>query len=200
MHVFNPLSHLTEPHLARHAPFIAVVDDALTGDECDGLIARIESLSPSAAPVTTNRGFVHRPDIRNNERVMFDDLELAADLFARVREIAPATLREGVRHTVSRGLNERFRGYRYSAGQRFAPHYDGAFRRDSQECSELTVLFYLNEGFIGGKTTFCDWEVSVEPRRGRALLFTHHTLHAGDTVEEGRKYVLRSDLMYRAGA
>ena len=195
MEVRHPINQ-NDPFFLRHAPFIAVVDEVLSAGECETLIERIESLSPSFAPITTARGFVDRPDIRNNDRVIFDDVALAADLFERLRQLLPERLRPDDDPRTAVGLNPRFRGYRYSPGQRFAPHYDGHYQNDA-ECSELTVLFYLNEGFVGGATSFCDWEVKVEPRRGQALLFSHRVLHEGCILESGRKYVLRSDAMYQ---
>src|SRR5262245_13947207 len=183
-------------------PFIALVDDVLSADECRALVDRIESLSPTFAPITTLRGFENRPDLRNNDRVMFDDADLARRLFERLKPIVPAKITTPGRsddvELAPVGLNERFRGYRYNPGQRFAPHFDGAFVRDERERSELTVLFYLNDGFSGGATAFLDWGVKVDPRRGQALLFCHPILHEGCLLERGTKYVLRSDVMYRA--
>ena len=96
-------------------------------------------------------------------------------------------------------MNERFRCYRYEPGQRFAPHFDGAFVRDAHERSHLTLMVYLNEGFGGGSTAFLDWDREVAPRLGSALVFQHRLLHEGCTVTSGVKYVLRSDVMYRSG-
>jgi prolyl 4-hydroxylase len=198
MHVTYPLSHIHDPILERRLPFICVIDGLLSLSECEILIRRIDSLGPTAAPVTTHRGFVHRPDIRNNERVIFDDLELAADLYRRIESVLLPEMIDEDRRCVPCGLNERFRGYRYQQGQRFAPHFDGAFRRSARESSTLTALFYLNDGFGGGETAFNDWEIHIDPLPGRVLLFTHHVLHEGKCLEYGQKYVLRSDVMYRA--
>jgi prolyl 4-hydroxylase len=174
------------------APLVFTIAELCTPAECAALIARIEWIGPEAAPITTSRGFVMRPDIRNNTRVMFDDVELAAKLHARITGAAPAALC-GRRLA---GVNERFRCYRYEPGQRFAPHYDGAFARSRTERSELTFMVYLNDDFTGGKTRLHDFEVTVAPRTGSALLFQHHTLHEGCVVESGIKYVLRTDVMY----
>lgn len=174
-------------------PIVFTVDDVLTRDECSQLVARIEQLGPDAAPITTARGFVMRPDIRNNTRVIFDDVALARDLFARIADAIPTPL-WGLR---SVGANERFRCYRYEPGQRFAPHFDGAFRRDVDEVSQLTLMVYLNDGFGGGETAFHALGRTVVPRTGMALLFQHHVLHEGCSVTSGVKYVLRSDVMYR---
>jgi hypothetical protein len=134
------------------------------------------------------------PDIRNNKRVMFDDHALAADLFVRVKPGVPAVLC-GMNPV---GANERFRCYRYEPGQKFAAHYDGAFQRDEYEISLLTLIVYLNEDFGGGTTEFLDFDLHATPRTGTALLFQHRLLHEGCTVTSGMKYVLRSDVMYRA--
>lgn len=174
-------------------PQVFTIDDVLTPAECAAMIARIDALGPTPAPITTHRGFVMRPDIRNNRRVMFDDPDLAAALFRRVRDALPDPLSN--RRPV--GVNERFRCYRYDPGERFAPHFDGAFTRDRDEASLLTFMVYLNAGFTGGQTRFHDLGVDVDPHPGRALFFQHMHLHEGCTVETGTKYALRTDVMYR---
>lgn len=178
--------------LDHAAPMVFVVPNVLDAAECAAQIARMEALGPSEAPITTAAGFVMRPDIRNNKRVMFDDVELAQTVFTRIVPELPATLCK-MRPV---GANERFRAYLYEPGQRFAPHYDGAFKRNDREQSLLTLMIYLNEGFAGGQTRFHDWDVDVVPRTGMALLFQHKVLHEGCVVDAGKKYVLRSDVMY----
>ena len=37
----------------------------------------------------------------------------------------------------------------------------------------------------------------MTPERGKALVFYHRQLHEGMPVVRGRKYVLRTDVMYR---
>lgn len=65
---------------------------------------------------------------------------------------------------------------------------------------------YLNGGdFEGGETTFYDDEGNeqcrIRPYAGLVVLFDHDILHEGSPVRQGRKYVLRSDIMYsRCGA
>ncbi len=175
------------------APLVWTIPDVLTAAECATYIARIEDLGPTEAPISTSRGFVMAPDIRNNKRVMFDDHALAADLFSRVKSAIPQTLCN-MRPV---GANERFRCYRYEPGQKFAAHYDGAFVRDDHERSLLTLIVYLNDDFAGGTTEFLDFDLHAHPRTGTALLFQHFLLHEGCTVTSGMKYVLRSDVMYR---
>jgi prolyl 4-hydroxylase len=176
-------------------PLVFTVADLLDADECAAHVARIDALAPTDAPITTSRGPLMRPDIRNNRRAIFDDTRLAADLFARLLPVLPDPL--ALRRPV--GLNERFRCYLYDPGQRFAPHYDGAYRRDDGDASLLTFMVYLNDGFTGGATAFHHLGLDVVPRRGLALLFQHHLLHEGCAVETGHKYVLRTDVMYSRG-
>ncbi len=170
------------------------VRDVLSRDECSALVARIEATGCVPAPITTGGGFVMRPDIRNNTRVILDDVALAADLFRRVYEHVPKVVAGW--NVV--GANERLRCYRYERGQRFAPHYDGSFVRHAGEMSRVTFMLYLNDDFDGGTTDFFEPAQRIEPRAGTALFFQHRLLHEGCAVTAGVKYVLRSDLMYRA--
>jgi predicted 2-oxoglutarate/Fe(II)-dependent dioxygenase YbiX len=180
--------------IEHHGDRIVTVEGLFSPDECDDLVRLAESVGFSDAPITTGHGFVLRPEVRNNTRVMLDDRQRAEALWDRVAPFAPARRRrlEAV------GLNERFRFYRYEPGQYFRWHYDGAFHRSPSERSLFTAMLYLNEGFEGGETEFDLGEgpVSITPGRGLLLLFDHGLLHQGAPVRRGRKYVLRSDVMY----
>jgi predicted 2-oxoglutarate/Fe(II)-dependent dioxygenase YbiX len=175
-------------------PLVLMLPHLVDAETCARLIGIIERLGPAPAPITTAAGFVMRPDIRNNDRVMFDDTALAAQLFERVRPHLPERLEVDWRICAT---NERFRCYRYQPGQYFAPHYDGAFQRNPRERSLLTMLVYLNACEAGGSTRFLDLDLEVEPQPGAALLFNHFLLHEGAPVVKGTKYVLRTDVMYR---
>ena len=176
--------------MIKLADGIYTIPNLLTPEECQDYIALTERIGYEAAPITTGHGFVMRPDIRNNARVILDDMARAEALWQRVRPEVPHVL-EG-RQAI--GLNERFRFYRYDPGERFAPHTDGPYRRANGEESLLTFMVYLNEGFSGGETNF--GEVWVTPETGLGLIFDHYLLHEGAAVIRGRKYVLRSDVMY----
>lgn len=177
-------------------PLHWTVSDVLTTAECADLIVRIDSSEPELATINAPGGVVRDPSRRNNTRVMFDDVELAGMLYQRVASHIPEVLC-GMRRV---GANERLRCYRYDVGQRFAPHHDGSFARDDLERSLLTFMIYLNEDFEGGETNFLELDVSVKPRTGSALLFQHPILHEGAEVTAGRKYAVRSDIMYRRDA
>jgi predicted 2-oxoglutarate/Fe(II)-dependent dioxygenase YbiX len=169
---------------------IDVVPGFLTGAECEEYITLTEARGYEPAPITTPFGFKMRPELRNNQRVIVDDREWAGMLWLRARDEIPVFLQG--RQAI--GLNERFRFYRYDAGERFAPHRDGPYRRENGEISLLTFMVYLNEGFSGGETVVKG--LPVTPQQGMALIFAHDLLHEGAAVTSGRKYVLRSDVMY----
>ena len=171
---------------------VFVIHGFLTGDECDDLIARSEALGYEAATV----GDVLLTQMRNNARVILDDPGLASTLWDRARPFLPQS--DGCEAV---GLNDRFRFYRYDLAEAFAPHYDGSVCRGADEESRLTFMVYLNEGCEGGGTHFYDpggtLKLAVRPERGKALVFAHLRLHEGAPVTGGRKYALRTDVMYR---
>lgn len=175
-----------------------VVHNFLTPEECDYYTTLSESVGFGDAPITTSAGFVMRKDIRNNDRVMIDEPRIAETIWERLRPLFPAR----VQFWVPVGLNERWRFYRYDPGQQFDWHYDGAYERSAQERSAFTFMIYLNGGVAGGATEFKgahgrDAVVRVQPEAGKALVFPHRILHRGAPVADGRKYVMRTDVMCR---
>lgn len=181
-------------HIDPDQPYIIKAPHILSKAECAGLIERIEALKPEIATVNSISGTKINRDIRNNDRVIFDDQELADKLLERIREKAPPEI-HGMQLV---GANEKFRCYRYQPGMRFAPHSDGSFIRNENERSCYSFLVYLNEECEGGATTFLtEPEVAVQPETGMGLLFQHPITHEGSIVTAGIKYVARTDLMYR---
>jgi prolyl 4-hydroxylase len=177
---------------------IFVIRACLGAEECQAFVDRSERDGYDDATISTARGAIMAKAIRDNARLMIDDSELASELWRRMTGLFPTT----VGRSTAVGFNERFRFYRYDVGQKFAPHYDGHFQRDDGDRSELTVLFYLNDDFFGGETKFYTDDrtprYSIRPERGMALVFAHLQLHEGAPITSGRKYVLRTDVMYRS--
>ncbi len=179
---------------------VFTIEHFLFDEECRELISSSESIGFEAATVNAVGGQQYMPDWRNNTRVIVDDLQRAAWLWDRAAPVVP----ESIGEWRAVGVNERLRFYRYDPGQQFNWHTDGYFLRENGEKSFLTFMIYLNGGFGGGETSFTDemadqtFEAfAVTPEPGLALFFTHHLCHKGEPVSEGRKYVLRTDVMYR---
>ena len=185
---------------------IFTLSNVLSPEECAEYIALSEHIGYTAAGLTVGQDeYMMAPNVRNNDRVILDDQERAADLWHRIAEYVPSRIDQWS----AIGLNERLRFYRYDPGQRFALHGDGSYRRKNGDMSRLTFMIYLNDGFEGGETCFYlanpylklidssgAPDVSVVPTEGMALCFRHELRHEGAPVIRGRKYVLRSDVMY----
>jgi len=106
MNIRYPLREVEWLSKTRRLPFVAFVEEALPPDLCDAIVARIDAEAPALATINVPGGPVVDTRVRNNERVIFDDVALAADLFARTREFLPAQADGGTLV----GYNERFRG------------------------------------------------------------------------------------------
>ena len=150
-----------------------------------------------------NRRGVVTEGIRNNERVLVDDQRLAEALFHRAAPWLPKL----VEQRCLAGFNERWRFYRYRPGQTFQPHRDGSYMSlETIYKSKVTFLIYLNDDMVGGDTRFfadmdqvargCAY-LTVKPETGAALVFAHSIWHEGAVVQSGKKYVLRTDVMYK---
>lgn len=171
---------------------IFTIDHFLLPHECAHFIALSEQIGFSEAVIATDDGDQVLKDARNNDRILYDNAELARSLFARAVALLPPSI-DGWGPC---GFNERFRFYRYSSEQYFKWHWDGTHRPSAHEESFLTFIIYLNDGYQGGATEF-GWE-NVQPKAGMALVFPHRLRHQGARILSGTKYVLRTDVMYAA--
>jgi predicted 2-oxoglutarate/Fe(II)-dependent dioxygenase YbiX len=180
---------------------IGTISSFLSDAECDEYIAFSEAKGYEEAPVSTDQGMVMIKDVRNNDRVMLDDCGRSSLLYQRLSLQLPKRFKKKWEPVA---LNERLRLYRYDVGQQFDWHLDGYFERDNGERSFFTFMVYLNDDFEGGATSFRTNDygtprganLRVKPSKGMALLFHHPLQHRGDPVTAGRKYVLRTDVMY----
>jgi hypothetical protein len=169
---------------------VFTVSDLYDRQECLDLLARAESLGFEAAAVRTSSGPQMMTQIRNNDRVEFSDLDLANDMWERIREFLPPL--DG---QVACGIDSQLRVYRYVPGQQFKRHKDGSGTNEFGQTSKFSFLIYLNDDCVDGATTFRDYrevngklektEFSVMPATGTALLFRHERWHAGHVGHKG---------------
>ncbi|KAL8920447.1 MAG: hypothetical protein Q9172_004494 [Xanthocarpia lactea] len=210
--------------------FAVILDHAFTKEECEDLIRAAEAQTGGQweqAMINVGNGEqMLMPDARDCGRIIWDDRDVVARIWARVKDsvpevaalnympyvtgFGPAKRSETLRMT---RLNERMRFLKYTNGQYFRPHYDGVYvTPDGRERSQYTLHLYLNDSddaasgarMEGGATRFHSpsWDESkyldVEPKVGRVLIFQHRgLLHSGDDLWNGTKYTLRTDLMYQ---
>ncbi|SFD15397.1 2OG-Fe(II) oxygenase superfamily protein [Chitinophaga sp. CF118] len=172
---------------------IFTISNFLSREECDALIQKSEAIGYEEATVTAAGGVQRMlKEVRNNERVLYKDESYAAIIWNRLKDFVP----EGKSDATACGLNELFRFYKYSPGQRFKMHKDGSFIRDASEASQYTFMIYLNDEYTGGETIFASGEI-IRPETGSALIFHHPLRHEGSLLTAGVKYVLRTDIMYK---
>jgi len=189
----------TRKFLAKN---VGVVREFLTPEECEAYIQFSEEQGYEEAAVTTEDGMVMMKDLRNNDRVIVDDENRADALWKRVGHFLPQKFAKKWKAV---GLNERLRFYRYDPGQQFDWHLDGYYERADGDRSQFTFMIYLNEDFEGGETSFrgsgygseaLSQNLCIVPETGKVLFFHHPIPHKGEPVTSGRKYVLRTDVMY----
>nr|WP_321222912.1 2OG-Fe(II) oxygenase [uncultured Psychroserpens sp.] len=147
---------------------------------------------------------------RNNERFVMDNDDLAKKLFEKVKPYIPETIK--INSTIQsengvwllKELNNRLRYCKYSANQYFHRHLDGVHYRNETTQSKLTFMIYLNSAteFKGGRTLFFKTKETDEiwasyiPKQGDLIIFDHNIWHEGETLTQGEKFVLRSDILY----
>lgn len=193
-------------------PGAFVLSGVLTPDECTQLLRAALAI-----------GFSDDLPLEKQEPTRIGSCEILAEahtlepIWQRVRAHLPPTL-EGCK---LEGINARFRIFAYDEGGVYRPHIDGTwpgsgldadgrYMHDSYGASvrsRLTFLIYLNEDFTGGETTFYLPGPTrlhahrVKPQTGAVLCFpqsnTASLLHEGSAVTRGRKYVIRTDVLYR---
>ena len=201
--------------------YAVLIDGAFSASECQDLISAAEAQTNGvweAALVNVGGGRQRSiPEVRDCGRIIWDERDIVGKIWDRVKDQVPEIQRMEKKPRVTRGgfslkgevwnatrLNERMRFLKYTNGQYFRPHEDGAYvTPDRTERSHYTLHLYLNESeeLKGGATEFFSerWtpEYKVEPKVGRVLIFQHRNLlHSGEDVEKGTKYTMRTDLMF----
>ncbi|KAL9000578.1 MAG: hypothetical protein Q9169_000871 [Polycauliona sp. 2 TL-2023] len=218
------------PLLEYDGLYAAILDNVFSREECQDLIRAAEATTNGQweqAMINVGNGEQKLiPDARDCGRIIWDDRDVVARIWARVKGNLPEiALLQDMSHVTGYGpvkrkeilhmtrLNERMRFLKYTSGQYFRPHGDGVYvTPDGSERSQYTLHLYLNDSddatsgvqMEGGATRFHSLSsdaskyLDVEPRVGRVLIFQQRgLLHSGDDVRNGTKYTLRTDLMYQ---
>eukprot|EP00405_Crypthecodinium_cohnii_P020871 CAMPEP_0206466482 /NCGR_PEP_ID=MMETSP0324_2-20121206/28481_1 /ASSEMBLY_ACC=CAM_ASM_000836 /TAXON_ID=2866 /ORGANISM="Crypthecodinium cohnii, Strain Seligo" /LENGTH=320 /DNA_ID=CAMNT_0053939599 /DNA_START=116 /DNA_END=1079 /DNA_ORIENTATION=- len=194
--------------LMKHPVVINAIDGFMTDQECRAWIQWGEKKGFEEAKQKQNTTYA----FRDNGRIEFDSPEIAYLIWLRMKAFVPEEVGKAKRKVC--GCSPRIRVYRYSKGQRFGQHVDGS--RDEPTLggrTHFTVLVYLNGGekedpefhVRGGETVF--WKdhdgrrpaLAFPPTKGVCLFHGHGDecmTHEGAGVEEGAKYVLRTDVVY----
>jgi hypothetical protein len=175
-----------------------LVPSAVNGARCTQLLRDLDARG------FARTGELYPDDYRNNDRVVFDDAGLAAELEDRVRPYIPDEIVDAGARWRLLELNARFRACRYANGQAFCVHRDGAYVPSDDVRSFLTVQLYLDDDArrVGGRTRFYanaqggEVLAAITPTVGSVIIFDHRVWHDGEPVTRGIKHVLRTDAVY----
>ena len=184
----NPLV-LPEPERLGDDPPIRLWRGFLTPAECAHVALSVQDiLGPSQVADPATGRLVEHP-IRTSSAAQIGPTRESLPIQAILRRIAAAT---GTH--VSQG--ESLTVLHYTPGQQYRMHMDALPTTKNQRTG--TVLIYLNEGYIGGETTFEASGLTVAGRGGAALWFSNvtpdgapdpRTRHAGLPVSQGVKWL-----------
>jgi len=192
----------------------------LTPSECQEIIHQAEGFGLEPCAYSSRMRITDRVCVIGEElgKLLFNrakpylpDMHISMEL-----PMLPAGLPQGIpmrgakRHWSATELNPCFRVCRYEPGGFFQPHHDGGFEYNSEHRSFKTFMLYLNDDFEGGSTNFYKESQKhyhspdpakviheLRPERGSCLVFNHCITHDGGILRKGRKYILRTEVMYQ---
>lgn len=179
-------------------PMLAVLENVLSADECETLIAMAKPRLTPSTLVDPQTGMNVISGQRSSFGMFFRLAENAfiARLDRRISEVMNLPMENG------EGLQILY----YPTGAQSAPHFDflvpsnaanhASLQRSGQRVS--TMVTYLNNVASGGETVFPEAGWRVSPQVGNAVYFEycnsmdqldHASLHASSLIVEGEKWV-----------
>ena len=181
-------------HELKPNTFIYEVEDALPAELCDEMVARFEA-SPEqqvdgriGQGIEVEQSIKRSTDLRISGRDEWKDIDSA--LFQSLGRAISALAIEYPFFAVNRLRDMGYQLQRTNEGEFYHWHIDGGPGEFSQR--QLVAIWYLNDvPGPGGTTDFGVQEISVQPQRGKMVLFppfwTH--IHRNATLEKGVKYI-----------
>ncbi|QAY65904.1 2OG-Fe(II) oxygenase [Paenibacillus protaetiae] len=166
-------------------PLILILDNVLSAEECDILIAMAKDRMQRAR-IGVSRVV---SEVRTSSSMFFEEGE--NEWIRRIEARAAELMSIPLQHA------EPLQILHYRAGEQYQPHFD-YFSNGSADNRISTLIMYLNDVEEGGETYFPSLGLSVMPRKGSAVYFEYFykdsrlnelTLHAGVPVVSGEKWV-----------
>lgn len=183
--------------------YFQIVSGALSVKWCEEAIADAEKRGFVDASLYTDRNGVEyfNYERRKSKRCIIDvEPAVVEGIWERICDVVPATWADGAAVV---GINPRLRVLKYLPGGEFKIHADGQYRAPNGDESKLTILIYLNDNYTGAYTTLVlddGRHVPIVPHTGDIAIQDQDILHYVPPLEDGVKYVIRTDIMYRRPA
>jgi prolyl 4-hydroxylase len=179
-------------------PDIAILENVLTPDECNELIALSKPKLERSRIVDHKTGAEEIMELRSSYGTYF--LRGENPLVQRLEKRLATLIGMPVDH------GEGLQILHYAVGAEYQPHYDFFLPESSGSAVHVqkggqrvvTVIMYLNDVEAGGETIFPELDFSVAPRKGSAVYFSYcdsqgkldrMTLHGGAPVAQGEKWI-----------
>jgi hypothetical protein len=89
----------------------------------------------------------------------------------------------------------------YNPGTRLAPHNDAYSYVEDEGKSvrpTLTILFYLNEDYVGGEIDFPNEGLCIKPKAGSVIIFPSEKIHSVLEMSSGKRYMTQTYVYERA--
>jgi len=197
--LYKPLPGFTTLNMD---PYVAYLDNALTDSECDEIIEKCDNDLPIAPIFDQYSGEI----ITKTEYRTCKLGDITSDVYPDFQK-----LKSRLSELVFRDQNtqESFNLLKYDPGDLVVPHVDGYNFIDSEFNGEqkpemlqrvMTTIVYLNDIDSGGETYFPKLDVTIQPRRGRMVIWHNcgsdarrqhpDSVHQGFTPLTETKYVL----------
>ena len=180
---------LPSPERLSSTPDVIRLPRLFTSQECFATATAAADLLAPATIVDPVTGATKQDPIRTSDGASIDptreNLVIRA-LNARIAAASGTTIEQGEPLSV----------LRYGPGQQYREHLDTITGAANQRV--VTVLVYLNDGFVGGETIFPHVGLRIAPRAGDAIVFRNTRAdgrpdpaarHAGVPVTRGTKWL-----------
>jgi len=216
------------PVIKREIPGLQafVLDNVLSPSECAHLVKMTEEVGFSFWDTTRAEP---RKDFRDADTIECTHVPLAELLWKRMQPFVERKITLETDHKywqndlqgswLATSINENLLFGRYKEGGHFAPHTDGCTTLDFNHRSMYSIILYLNQCTLGGRTHLYQDEQlsnlvltsqnfftgdpkflidSILPTCGSALVFYHAIVHEGEAIgKNAEKYIIRTDVMYK---
>ena len=188
-------------------PYVVVMDNFLSDEECDALMALAANRLKRALVVDRKTGGDFLDDRRTSENLILEVYqdELCKRIEDRIARVIGVPVENG----------ESLQIMRYGVGAEYQPHQDFFASDVSGEAVHFqnggnriaTLVMYLNDVEAGGSTTFPHAGLEVFPHKGSAVYFAYTdddgrndalAFHGGSPVVAGEKWIASKWIRERA--